>query len=295
MYKYLVLIIFFLQGILYAQTTTLQESETYLQQGDLEKAKILLEKNVSANPRDEASLALLGDIAGFQKQWDEAISYYKELLDLKPKDPNYNFKYGGALGMKALSVSRFQAALLLPDLKKYLEKAAQLDKNHVKTRRALVELYIQLPGILGGSVDKAKQFSQELQNIDPMQASLARAYIYRHNDKEAEAQNAYSTALNLYRKSHAGNKDNNLNYEMGKIAAEYKMELNYGYNLLENYLANYSYKDIYTPEWVYYRQAQIKAHLNNKEAALTLVEKALSLNPEFKEARQEKKRILAMQ
>jgi hypothetical protein len=42
------------------------------------------------------------------------------------------------------------------------EKAISLNPKHIESCWALIELYIQLPGIVGGSESKAIKYSNEL-------------------------------------------------------------------------------------------------------------------------------------
>lgn len=87
------------------------------------------------------------------------------MLNSNPSSADYNFRYGGVLGLKAITVSKIKAVVYIPDIKKHLEKAADLDQKHIKSRRALVELYMQLPGLLGGSESKAQRYANELKKI----------------------------------------------------------------------------------------------------------------------------------
>src|SRR5680860_1674338 len=94
-----------------------KEIHSALDQGTLETAKKLLQNRISENPEDALATACLGDIAGFEKDWDAAISLYKSLLQKYPDSVDYNFKYGAALGMKALSVSKLQSVIYVSDIK----------------------------------------------------------------------------------------------------------------------------------------------------------------------------------
>jgi len=139
-----------------------KEIHSALEQGELGVAKKLLQDRISENPEDAIATAYLGDIAGFEKDWDTAISLNKSLTEKYPDRIGYNFKYGAVLGMKALSVSKLQSVIYVSDIKTYLEKTVELDQEHVEARRILVELYVKLPGILGGSITKAKNYANEL-------------------------------------------------------------------------------------------------------------------------------------
>src|SRR5690606_25697306 len=137
----------------------------------------------------------LGDIASFEKNWDVALGHYKKLLNHEPSNADYNFRYGGALGLKAINVSKLKAVVYIPDIKKYLEKAADLDPKHIKSRRALVELYMQLPGLLGGSEAKAQRYANELKKIAPLEGALSQAFIFKQTGKENEAKSLVQKTL----------------------------------------------------------------------------------------------------
>lgn len=107
------------------------------------------------------------------------MSLYKNLVHLHPENADYSFKYGAALGMKALSISKIQSVMYVSDIKKYLERAVELNPNHIEARRVLVELYIKLPGILGGSLDKAQGFADELEKLNRVDYFLAQAFIVK--------------------------------------------------------------------------------------------------------------------
>ena len=121
-------------------------------------------QHIKGNPNDLKTIEYLGDIAGYAKDWDEALSFYEPLAEEDPQNANYHFKCGGAMGMKALEISRIRALGYIGDIKRYFETAAKLDPVHIEVRWALVEYYIQLPGIIGGSERKAVKYANELLN-----------------------------------------------------------------------------------------------------------------------------------
>ncbi len=290
MKNYLFLILVFSISNIYSQSVT-DKASIYLKNNDLNRAKFLLQKHVSDNSSDLNSIELLGDIYSFEKNWDKSLEYYNILIESDPKNASYNLKYGGAMGMKALSVSRFQAVVLIPDIKKHLELAAQLDKSQIESRRALVELYIKLPGLLGGSDEKALMYANQLKDLSPVNAYLAKGFIVKENENLQDAMLYYKNAFIKYRSSANSSETNSLNYELGKVSAELNLESEYGLKLLDKYSEKYSYKDIYSMEWVYLRKAQIMANLKNKSKALSFIDKALTLRGDFKEALDEKERI----
>ncbi|TXK75343.1 lipopolysaccharide assembly protein LapB [Mesonia sp. HuA40] len=139
----------------------------------------------------------LGDIAAHEKKWDKALHFYDLLLKEKPDNANYNFKYGGALGLKALELSKFQAAFYISDIKHYLKRAAALDKTHLGARWALLELYLKLPKILGGGTDVALAYANELKAISEIDGYLAYGKIYQEIEHYKQAEKYLVKALQL--------------------------------------------------------------------------------------------------
>lgn len=300
--------------------TNYQQAEEYFKQENFSRAKPIFENYLKQHPGDKKTREYLGDIAGYQKDWDTAISYYKSLVNEEVSNANYHFKYGGALGFKALSVSRIRTVSYIGDIKHHLERAAALDPKHIETRWALVEFYIQLPGIIGGSEKKAIAYANELGIISKVDEYLAKGYIAEYSGRPKDAEKYYKKAIEvggsphtyeklagLYEKNNQPkealettskslkiHKRNQLNYQIGKISAQYNLEPEYGIECLSEYLANYSIKDGVPKDWAYYRLAQIYKNLGKKQIALTWINKALIDRKDFNEAQQEKSLILAL-
>ncbi|MBZ9629383.1 hypothetical protein LB465_01230 [Salegentibacter sp. LM13S] len=270
--------------------SSIETGEKYLKENQIKKAKKVFvehQDNIKA-------IEYLGDIAGFEKRWDDAINYYEKLLETKPDSPKYNFKLGGAMGMKALEISKFKAALMIGDIKTYLNKAAELDKNHAEARRVLVELYMQLPAILGGGKDVAEKFKAELHNINKVDAHLAEAYIHKYEGNDKLMEDAIKNALQQALNNKKLVERNYQNYELGERAAALKIMPDASIYFLQEYAENYNYKDLKSPAWAHYHIAQVQARQNNQDKALSHINKALANKFNFPEAEKLKQQILEM-
>ena len=317
--KNLLFIFLFIPFLAMAQTP-FDEAEQLFKQENFRSAKPLFEKYLSAHPDDKKTKEYLGDIAGYDKDWDTAIDFYEELVDEDDKSANYHFKYGGALGMKALSINRIRAATYIGDIKEHFETAAKLDLQHIEVRWALVEFYIQLPGIIGGSEKKAIKYANQLLKISPVDGYLANGYIAEYSDRPDDAETFYKKAIDIggsphtyeklsehYEKNNKPekaietasqslqiHKRNSLNYQIGKIAAQYNLDAELGINCLQAYIENHSVRDGVPKDWAYYRIAQIYKNLGKKQDALVWINKALATRTDFKEAKEEKKVIQSL-
>lgn len=179
---------------LYLEPTDFEKAEKLYQQEKYDQAKVLFESYLKFNPNNYKTIEYLGDIAGHQKKWDEAIKQYKVLKIQFPKTANYWYKYGGALGMKAKSVNKFKALGMIDDVENAFLTAAKLDTKHIESRWALVMLYIELPGIVGGSETKAIKYSNELMELSKVDGYLSKGYIDEYFDRYKKAEANYIKA-----------------------------------------------------------------------------------------------------
>jgi tetratricopeptide (TPR) repeat protein len=171
------------------------KGEKLFREEKFEQAQVLLEHVLVTQPSNLKAIEYLGDIAGHNKSWDKAIVYYRKLKQLKPSEANYYFKYGGVLGMKAKESNKFKAFGMIGEVKESFEKAIELNPKHIEARWALVMIYIQLPGIVGGSETKAIKYSNELLKISPVDGYLSKGQIEEHFKRYILAEQQYKKAI----------------------------------------------------------------------------------------------------
>ncbi len=189
-----ILILFLLFPILSWSQSDFEKGEKLFLQKKYVIAKSFFELNLKQNPNDLKTIEYLGDIQGYNKSWDDAITYYERLKRLKPTEADYYYKYGGALGMKAKESNKFSALGMISSIKSSFEKAIVLNPKHIAARWALIELYLQLPGIIGGSEKKAANYANELIQLSPVDGYLAKGYIAEYFNRFTEAEKQYKKA-----------------------------------------------------------------------------------------------------
>jgi tetratricopeptide (TPR) repeat protein len=192
--KQILYLFLFLPVIAWSQSN-FDKAEKLFKEEKYEQAQSLFESVLKSNSSDLKTIEYLGDIAGYYKSWDKAIVYYKKLKILKPSEADYYYKYGGALGMKAKETSKFKALGMIDEVKGSFEKAISLNPKHIESRWALIELYIQLPGIVGGSESKAIKYSNELLRLSPVDGYLSRGHIEEYFKRYKIAEQQYKKAI----------------------------------------------------------------------------------------------------
>jgi len=211
MKRFLFLFIYLIPIFAISQTD-FDKAEKLYSSKNFEQSKVLFQNYLKDNPNNIKTIEYLGDIAGQNKSWDNAIYYYNKLKQLKPMEANYHYKYGGVMGMKAKESNKFKALGMISEIKSSFEKAISLNPKHIEARAALVEFYLQLPGIVGGSEKKAMFYANEIAQISAVDGYLSKGHIaeYFGRFKEAEIQykkaveiskskNAYRILANLYK------------------------------------------------------------------------------------------------
>jgi tetratricopeptide (TPR) repeat protein len=191
-------------------------AEKLFKEEKFDQARPIFENFLKSNPSNLKTIEYLGDIAGKNKSWDTAIGYYRKLKQIKPTEANYYYKYGGVLGMKATQVNRFKALGMIDEVRGSFEKAIVLNPKHIEARWALIELYIQLPGIVGGSQSKAIKYSNELMRLSPVDGYLSKGHIDEYFKRYTAAEQQFKKAIAI-----SGSK---MSYQ--KLANLYKSKMN---------------------------------------------------------------------
>lgn len=174
-----------------------EKAEKLFNANNFEQSRILFESYLKDNPNNLKTLEYLGDIEGQNKSWGKAIFYYRKLKQLNPSEANYYYKYGGVLGMKAKDSNKFVALGMISDVKAAFEKAIILNPKHLEARWALIELYLQLPGIVGGSERKALLYANELSGLSIIDGYLAKGHIAEYFERYSDAEKHYKKAVEI--------------------------------------------------------------------------------------------------
>ena len=196
--KIIIILIAFLfsADYLVAQNSLKQAKELY-ETEQYEAAKELLEPLRAEQENDTAVQSLLGSVYAKLELWEQAAEQVEELVDKYPENAEYQFRYGGALGLEAKNSNRITALMMLDDVKYHLKKATQLDENHIKSRWALVQLYVELPTVIGGTKSNAMKYAEQLENISPVDAALAKGFIEQSEENYQKAEKYLQKAVSI--------------------------------------------------------------------------------------------------
>jgi tetratricopeptide (TPR) repeat protein len=144
-----------------------------------------------------AALMASGHASIAKKEFAVAADSFKKASELDPKSAEAFLWYGNALGQAAATASSFKQAFMAPKMKHAWERAVQLDSCNVEARESLVQFYEQAPGIMGGSMDKARAELAEIKAIDPYRGEIQAANLAQRQKDLPGAAAAYETASKM--------------------------------------------------------------------------------------------------
>ena len=219
--------------------------------------------SIKENPNNEILIKKLGDCYGFIKDWDNAIIQYQKLIELDSDNSVYNYKLGGTLAAKANETNRFKSLSLINKSKKYLLKSVKLDNRNKPAMWVLIQIYTELPQLLGGSKSLALQYANELEIISLIDGLFAKKYIYDFKN-DHKMSNIYLNKIVENLDSFNSEYDYNyLNFSIGELCANNKINLDRGILQLSYYIENFTSRDRSTPDYAYYLLAKIYVHMND--------------------------------
>lgn len=210
--------------------------------------------NRSVSTLSDAEKLTLANIYLQDRRYSEALSFYDELCDRNPNRFVYQFGRGASAGFLLSGTPSFRSLRYVVQLRTSFEAAVRLQPNAIVARRALLNIYLGLPRLLGGSKAKAKQQLKAIQLINPLEGALAGLiYAIKTNDQPAfdqQAQMAFHDSKHQF-------EVNDSRYELAMISGHYFDDNKRAKKLLNDFLANANPGDQYPPVFARYRLAEL--------------------------------------
>lgn len=292
-------------------------------QSSVEKAKTLYEtkkydeaekilKSVGEKAADyAASRYYLGRIAFDKKEYDDASDFFEEATEADPKGADYFNWLGNTYGTIARDANMLKQGMLAPKMKKAWEMAIALDPKNIDARTSLIQYYLQAPGFMGGSIDKAKEVAKQIIALNPAEGHRQLGNVYLSDKKPAEAekefleavkinpdyisllanfytnQKQYDKAFTMFEEAIKKNPEDYTSiYQVGKTSALSGQKLDRGEECLKKYLTHTPTQNEPSHAGANMRLAQIKEKRGQKAEAKKLFETALKLDGGLKEAKE---------
>lgn len=305
--RFLLIIFLFLPGCLFCQIV--QKAKTLYDNGKAAEAKKILETVDDDSKEYAEAQYYLGRIAFDKKEYDDAVDYFEEATETNNKVAVYFEFLGNTYGVIARDANVVRQGFLAPKMKAAWEKAVELDPKNVGARQSLIQYYLQAPGFMGGSVDKAIETARQIIKLDPPLGHRQLGMIYEREKKIAEAEKEYlamvaadakyqPVLINFYTMQTQHEKafsllDQQLQknpadmmaaYQYGKVAAISGKQLDRGEQYLKKYLAYTPKENEPSHAGAYLRTGMIYEKRGNKAEAKKNYQAALKIDKSLKEA-----------
>ncbi len=193
------LVILLIASVATAQSK-LDRAVQFVKEGQYDIAAPMLEQIAKEPPGNASACYYLG-IINMASDYDRSIQYLEKAIELNYGDAEYHLTLGNAYGIKAAGGSIFGKIGAAGNCLKQFKLATQLDPKYADARAALIEYYLQAPGIIGGSVEKALAEADTIKMMDPCRGYLEEGRIYENRKDAAKQLQSYEKALSVDPKS----------------------------------------------------------------------------------------------
>jgi tetratricopeptide (TPR) repeat protein len=168
--------------------------ESLLAAGRVDQAMQILEQQLATAPTAEAYNLLCR--AHFElDSWDAGIPSCEKAVSLAPENGLYHLWLGRIYGEKADRVSFLTALGMAKKVRSEFERAVEFSPNNWEARTDLAEFYLEAPGFIGGSKDKARAQAERIAPQEPAMAHWIKARIAERNKDNAAAEQEYRAAI----------------------------------------------------------------------------------------------------
>ena len=153
---------------------------------------------VRAAPDTPVAAFYQGCIALGADDGKKAESYFERAIKANDRSAAYHFYLGQALGSQALKANVLKQGMLAPKVKREFERAVALDPNFIPARQGLISFYLQAPGVMGGSPEKAAQQAAEIKRRDPYLGGFSVASVALQRRDTASAVREYEALVTQF-------------------------------------------------------------------------------------------------
>ncbi|TKJ40770.1 hypothetical protein CEE37_07335 [candidate division LCP-89 bacterium B3_LCP] len=298
----------------------LDEAIALFENKDYEEARPIFQALIDEDKTNAEANFYLGRIAlAADDDPKQASKWLKKAVKYDDSRAEYHFLLGQVYGMRAQDASIFKAPGLAKGVKKQFLRTVELDPDHMDARFGLMQFYLNAPGIMGGSDEKARVQAEEIKTRNPVMGCHASAVIYEHDDKMDLAEGEYHNLIAsdpdnsdyqyylgyFYQNHEQFDKafdlfDNILQdhpeelralYQIGRTGALSGQRPDRAADCLLQYLLSEPGPDDSGLDWAHHRLAMVYDKAGKIDSARVHYEAALVINPDHTQAKKALKKL----
>jgi len=171
-----------------------RSADSLVKRGHYKQARILLDKQLAANPKDVESMVLLARVDLAYNRVDEATKLLQQAIALQANSVEAHLALAEVYGRNSDDLGMFDKMRVARLIKTETEQAVAIAPNNLDALDALVQFYLQAPGVAGGSTSKANETADKIASLDPVRGYLAKGKIALHGNEGENAEALYLKA-----------------------------------------------------------------------------------------------------
>ncbi|GEM_PF-1026076 len=181
--------------------TTFEQGVAAFEAREWATARSIFTDLIESEPDNHAAAAYLGRIALEwmpNRNYEQAAEWLERAIEGDESHADYHYWLGSAYGGLAREAGVPGGLFHARRMKKECERAIECDPSHANARYRLVEYYLEVPGMFGGSARKAREIAEELKTIDRQLGSEALILVYRNKDEHDRVVAEYRELIATY-------------------------------------------------------------------------------------------------
>jgi tetratricopeptide (TPR) repeat protein len=189
-----------LSASLGAQSTQIEQAQKLFDSQKYAEAAQLI---TPIGKREAPAAFLLGKIALQQNDASKAVDWLEQAVELNPRSSEYYDWLGKAYGTQAEHASKLKQPFLARKTKAAWEKAMELDPKNIEARQDMIQYYLQAPGFVGGSKEKALATALEIKKLNPYRGAFVVVNVCTEMKDQACVETEIKSLISTYPDSSA--------------------------------------------------------------------------------------------
>ncbi len=226
-----------------------------------------------------------GRAAMRERKANDAVKAFERAVQLNPTSSDYHLWLGYAYSRQVNEVNFIRKATIGRKIGPLFDKAVELDSNSAEAAEARVDFFLDAPGIVGGSVDKAKAEAERLRKLSAYRSAFARAKIAEREKDWSAVQAEYTALIEAYPDSSTPY------YYFGRAAALSGKELSRGEATLRRFLEMLGATQPESRAIAHFRLGTIRERQGDVTSARAEYDSAIALNLRYGDAVAARKRL----
>ena len=169
-----------------------------------DEARVLIDPMFAKDKNDARAMFLMGRLVYAQGNSGAAVDWFEKAVKRQDTNATYHTWLGNALGDEAQKASKLRQPFLARRVKSEFERAVELDPKLVDAREGLVGFYSVAPGIMGGSMEKAREQATAIAKLNPIRGHLQLGRVAEREKDVATAEREYQALISAYPDSVVG-------------------------------------------------------------------------------------------